>query len=103
MNKIRRRAWENALPADKAWKSNMSKEDFRRELMTERVRELFGERWRKFDLVRTGNFVELVSARNEWAKRSGTIAEYNSVWPIPLAEMDQNDDIDYTDQNEGYR
>ena len=103
VNKIRRRAWENALPADKAWKSNMSKEDFRRELMTERVRELFGERWRKFDLVRTGNFVELVSARNEWAKRSGTIAEYNSVWPIPLAEMDQNDDIDYTDQNEGYR
>ena len=102
VNRVRRRAWENSLPAERQWKS-MSKEQFREEILTERVRELFGERWRKFDLVRTGKFVELVKARNEWAKRSGTIAEYNSVWPLPLTELDQNDDIDYSDQNEGYR
>ncbi len=103
VNRIRRRAWENSLPADKAWNEGMSKDKFREEIMTERVRELFGERWRKFDLVRTGHFVEYVKTRNEWAKRSGTIAEYNKVWPIPLKELDQNDDIDYSDQNEGYR
>ncbi|MDE7116304.1 MAG: RagB/SusD family nutrient uptake outer membrane protein, partial [Muribaculaceae bacterium] len=103
VNRVRRRAWENSLPADKAWSEGMSQTQFRDEIMTERVRELFGERWRKFDLVRTGKFVEYVKTRNEWAKRSGTIAEYNKVWPLPLKELDQNDDIDYSDQNEGYR
>lgn len=103
VNRVRRRAWENMLPADKAWSEGMSKDEFREAIMTERVRELFAERWRKFDLVRTGKFVEYVKTRNEWTKRSGTIAEYNRYWPIPLKELDQNDDIDYTDQNEGYR
>jgi hypothetical protein len=103
VNDVRRRAWEGSLPADKTWSSGMTKDQFRDEIMTERVRELFGERWRKFDLVRTGHFVEYVLARNEWAKRSGTIAEYNKVWPIPLTEIDQNTDIDASDQNEGYR
>ena len=103
VNRVRKRAWEGALPADKAWSTGMSKEKFREEIMTERTRELFAERWRKFDLVRTGKFVEYVKERNEWAKRSGTIAEYNKYWPIPLKELDQNDDIDYSDQNEGYR
>lgn len=103
VNRVRRRAWENNLPADKAWASGMSQSQFRDEILTERVRELFGERWRKFDLVRTGKFVELTRERNKWTKRSGTIAEYNSVWPIPLTEIDQNDDISQSDQNEGYR
>lgn len=103
VNRVRKRAWDNALPADKAWNPGMSKEQFRTEIMTERVRELFAERWRKFDLVRTGHFVEYVKTRNEWAKRSGTVNENNKVWPIPLTELDQNDDIDYSDQNEGYR
>lgn len=103
VNRVRRRAWENNLPADKAWATGMSQDEFREKILDERARELFAERWRKFDLVRTGKFVELVSKRNEWAKRSGTIAEYNKYWPIPLKELDQNDDIDYSDQNEGYR
>ncbi len=103
VNRVRRRAWENSLPQEMAWKTGMSKDEFREQILTERVRELFGERWRKFDLVRTGKFLELVKTRNEWAKRSGTIAAYNSVWPLPLTELDQNDDIDYSDQNEGYR
>lgn len=102
VNKVRARAWEWDLPADMAWK-NMSQDQFREEIMTERVRELFGERWRKFDLVRTGKFLEYVKARNKWANRYGTIAEYNKVWPIPLSEIDQNDDIAPEDQNEGYR
>lgn len=103
VNQIRRRAWEGDLPADKAWDSGMSKDKFSEELMTERVRELFGERWRRFDLVRTGKFVEYVKTRNKWANRSQTIAEYNKYWPIPQSEIDQNDDIPASDQNEGYR
>lgn len=103
VNQVRTRAWDFNLPADKAWSTGMSKEKFREEIMTERVRELFGERWRKFDLVRTDNFVKLVGERNKWAKRSGTISEFNKVWPIPLSEIDQNDDITTADQNKGYR
>lgn len=103
VNQVRRRAWDNNLPDDKAWKANMSKEQFFEALMTERVRELFGERWRKFDLVRTGKFVEYVKARNKWTNRYGKIQEYNKYWPIPQSEIDQNDDITPDDQNEGYR
>lgn len=103
VNKVRQRAWEGNLPADKAWSESMSQSQFRDEIMTERVRELFGERWRKFDLIRTNKFLDYVKSRNEWAKRSGTIAQYNIVWPIPLTEIEQNDDISMDDQNEGYR
>lgn len=102
VNKVRNRAWENQIPEEMKWKS-MSKDEFRKQIMTERVRELFGERWRKFDLIRTGNFLEYVKERNKWAKRSGTIQAFNSLWPIPLTEINQNDDINAEDQNEGYR
>ena len=103
VNQVRRRAWENALPSDMEWKAGMSKTEFFDALMTERVRELFAERWRRFDLVRTGKFLEYVKAHNKWANRYGTIQEYNKYWPIPQSEIDQNEDIPATDQNEGYR
>lgn len=103
VNQVRDRAWENNLPADKKWNEGMSKTEFFDAIMTERVRELFAERWRRFDLVRTGKFVEYVKERNKWAKRSGTIQEFNKYWPIPQTEIDQNDDIPASDQNEGYR
>ncbi len=103
VNEVRKRAWENNIPADKQWNKGMSKDQFFEALMTERVRELFGERWRRFDLVRTGKFLEYVKARNKWANRYGTIQEFNKYWPIPQSEIDQNDDILGTDQNEGYR
>lgn len=103
VNKIRSRAWEFDLPSDKAWSASMTQDQFRNNIMTERVRELFGERWRKFDLIRTNKFLEFVSTRNEWAKRAKAIQQYNIVWPIPLTEIEQNDDISMDDQNEGYR
>ena len=102
VNQVRNRAWDNAIPADKKWKT-MGQDEFRTKIMDERMRELFGERWRRFDLIRTGKFVEYVSARNKWTKRSGTITKDNERWPIPLTEIDQNDDIGPEDQNEGYR
>ncbi len=83
--------------------SNMSQDEFRTQIMDERMRELFGERWRKFDLLRTGKQMELVKARNKWQKRNGQIAEYNKYWPIPLGEIDKNPDISAEDQNPGYK
>jgi len=101
VNDVRARAWEWNLPADKMWQS-MGKDAFREAIMTERVRELFGERWRKFDLARTGKFYEYVKERNKWAKRSGTIQPWHVLWPIPMTEIEQNLEIDSSDQNEGY-
>lgn len=72
VNEVRKRAWENNIPADKQWNKGMSKDQFFEALMTERVRELFGERWRRFDLVRTGKFLEYVKARNKWANHMVT-------------------------------
>lgn len=103
VNKVRARAWGFRLPADKAWSEGMSKEQFRTDIMTERVRELFGERWRRFDLARTGKLVEAAKAHNKWTQRSGTIQPYNALWPIPQTEINQNEDISQDDQNEGYR
>lgn len=101
VNDVRSRAWDFDIPEEMMWKS-MSQDQFREQIMTERVRELFGERWRKFDLVRTGKFYELVKERNKWAKRSGTIQPWHIVWPIPMTEIEQNLDIDPSDKNEGY-
>ena len=103
VNRVRSRAWNFNLPADKAWSEGMSKEQFRTDIMTERVRELFGERWRRFDLARTGKLVEAAKAHNKWTKRSGTIQAFNAIWPIPQTEINQNEDISQDDQNEGYK
>ena len=103
---MRERAWDFYIPEEMKWNEGMSQSQFREEIMTERVRELFGERWRKFDLIRTGHFLEYVSERNKWTKKSGTIQAYNVVWPIPPTELQQNDDMivdGEDDQNDGYR
>lgn len=102
VNRVRARAWGGNLPAARQW-SSMSQSEFREKIMDERIRELFAEGWRRFDLIRTGNFVKLVKERNEWAKRTGTISDFHVRWPIPLTEIDQNEDIGPEDQNEGYR
>ena len=81
----------------------MSQDEFRKKIMDERIRELFGENWRRFDLIRTGNFVAYVKARNKWAKRSGTISKIHERYPIPNEEIEQNEDMTSDDQNEGYR
>ena len=80
----------------------MSQDAFRIAIMDERIRELFAEDWRRIDLIRTGKFVELVKARNQWAGLSGTIQSFNTVLPIPDTEMKLNSDIKPSDQNTGY-
>ena len=102
VNQVRNRAWGFQLPADKKW-NTMGQEEFRTKILDERMRELLGENWRRFDLIRTGKFVEYVKERNKWAKRSGTIDSHNMRYPIPNEEITQNEDITPADQNAGYR
>jgi len=102
VNSVRNRAWGNNLPEDKKWNSSMSAADFRVKILDERMRELCFEGWRRMDLNRTGNLVELVKNRNRWAKESGTIQSFHQLYPIPLMEIKQNDDIAPSDQNPGY-
>lgn len=101
-DQIRTRAWGGILPADKHWPSGMSQNEFRDEIMNERVRELSFEGWRRSDLIRTGKFVELVKERNKWAKESGTIQEFHTRYPIPDTEIKTNDYFSPEDQNPGY-
>ena len=100
-NQIRRRAWGGNLPADKQWKG-LSKEQFRVEIMDERMRELCFEGWRRMDLIRTGKFVELIKQRNRWARESNTIQEYHMRYPIPDSEINNNPSLTKDDQNPGY-
>lgn len=102
VNKVRKRGFNNDLPAAKEWKS-MDKETFRDRILDERMRELMGERWRKFDLLRTGKLLRLVNERNKWANRFGSLDEHNLLLPVPYDELTQNEDLNpETDQNPGY-
>jgi len=100
-NTVRARAWGGTLPGDKAWGA-MSQDQFRVNILDERMRELGFEGWRRMDLIRTGRLVEYVKERNPWAKASGTISEFHNRYPIPASEIDLNDAIDTKDQNTGY-
>lgn len=100
VNDVRRRAWGGTLPNEYAWE--YSQEEFRVQIMDERIRELCFEGWRRMDLIRTGKFVELIKERNPWAKQSGTISDYHVRWPIPNTEIKNNTDIGEEHQNPGY-
>lgn len=101
VNEVRTRAWGGNLPEDKKWKVT-SQENFRKDIMDERMRELFAEDWRRIDLIRTGKFVDYIKARNKWARLSGTIKSFQTIFPIPETEIKQNQDIKPSDQNPGY-
>ena len=110
-NIVRTRAFGGTLPDDKRWPLSMGEQDFMKNLMDERMRELCFEGWRKLDLLRTGLLKEYVQSRNRWA--SGvykgnsiatpvTIPDFRLLWPIPLDELRQNPNLTESDQNQGY-
>ncbi|RYY19471.1 MAG: RagB/SusD family nutrient uptake outer membrane protein [Chitinophagaceae bacterium] len=99
---VRLRAWNGNLPADKKWNTAWSPQQFRDNMLDERMRELCFEGWRRMDLIRSGKLVDLVKARNKWARETGSIQAFHNRYPIPLQEIKQNDDISETDQNPGY-
>ena len=54
VNQVRARAWGGTLPNEMAW--NYGQDEFRTQIMNERIRELCFEGWRRMDLIRTGKF-----------------------------------------------
>lgn len=102
VNQVRSRAWGGNLPVDKRW-SSLSKDQFRVEIMDERIRELCFEGWRRMDLIRTGDFVKLIKERNPWTKSKGMISDFHLRWPIPEDEIKNNPYMEMgVDQNPGY-
>lgn len=101
VNTVRKRAFGTSY-AGHEW-AGFSKEQFRTEILNERMRELCFEGWRRMDLIRTGKFKELVLARNPWAAQKATIQDFHMRWPIPEKELNTNPYMDPTkDQNPGY-
>lgn len=99
---VRTRAFGGTVPDSLKWDAGMSQENFRTHMLDERMRELCFEGWRRMDLIRSGKFVDLIKARNQWTKQSGTIQSFHQLYPIPLTETLTNPDIPPTDQNSGY-
>ena len=103
VNQVRSRAWDGSLPADAQW-TGMSQDDFRKNLMDERIRELLCEGWRRMDLMRQGKqvYIQEVKAKNRWAKENGTLDEHHLLFPIPSTEIKTNTSVSVLDQNPGY-
>jgi hypothetical protein len=94
INTVRARA--GLPPAENVLVDPNSKTAFRNLIIEERAREFFGENKRRFDLLRTGQFIEKMQA-------AGKIAEKKHLlFPIPLEEMNGNNKITKEDQNPGY-
>lgn len=102
-NTVRSRAWDWNLPEEMKWDAGMSPEEFRVKVLDERIRELIGEMWRRYDLLRTDKYVEYTSERNPWAKASGNMTEAHKRFPIPYTEITQNEFISESDQNPGLK
>ncbi len=101
VNYVRERGFGWVYKKAQQWTS-MSKDEFRQKILDERIRELICERWRRFDLLRTGNYPSLVTERNKWANRFQSLQDYNKLFPIPYDELSQNEAMDSSDQNPGY-
>lgn len=79
INVVRERAKATSVSADKV---NL---DY---LLDERARELFGEEFRRFTLVRTGKLIERTKKYNP--ESADYIKEHNVLWPIPQNVIDSN-------------
>lgn len=101
-DKIRARAWGWDLPTDKKWNTGMSQDEFRKNILDERTRELCFEGWRRMDLIRTGNLIKYAKERNPTVKKVNAIQDFHVLYPIPDVEIKGNPDISDEDQNPGY-
>lgn len=101
LNRVKRRAYgypnKVSSPVDYV-ADGLSVSAFRDIVIQERAYELFMEgadRW--FDLRRIGKAKEIILANT-----GKTLVDKHILWPIPQAEIDNNPDIEQTDQNPGY-
>lgn len=79
INEVRLRA--NATPVD----ASEVDIDY---LLDERARELYGEEFRRFTLVRTGKLIE--RTKNYNPESAEHIKDHNVLWPIPQSVIDSN-------------
>lgn len=94
VNAVRDRA--GLPPAENIITASPDKVTFREFIIDERAKELFGENKRRFDLLRTGKFIEKMQAEGKPAE------EKHKLFPIPLEELNGNNQINAEDQNPGY-
>ncbi|MGB3585932.1 MAG: RagB/SusD family nutrient uptake outer membrane protein [Tunicatimonas sp.] len=98
INQIRRRAYglDASTSAPSVDLSGLDAATFRDAVLQERAREFVAEGRRWWDLKRTGRARAVIEATGK---------EFNDImllWPIPLAEIDNNPAISSEDQNPGY-
>ncbi|MFV0468603.1 MAG: RagB/SusD family nutrient uptake outer membrane protein [Dysgonomonas sp.] len=103
-NVVRKRAFGGRISSSNKWSTAMGQDEFYKNLMDERMRELCFEGWRKLDLIRTGKTKEYTTARNSWMLEKGVTDFPNTRLrlPIPLDELQMNPDMSLSDQNPGY-
>jgi hypothetical protein len=65
-------------------------------ILQERAKELFGENKRRFDLLRSGKFIEKMQEAGKPAE------EKHLLFPIPMEELNGNNKVNAEDQNPGY-
>lgn len=92
LNSIRTRSGLTPLTSEKV----PSQDAMRKEIWLERERELAYEGQRWYDLVRTGQAIQVMEERGHIITRN------NYLFPIPLAELDRIQNEDLLWQNPGY-
>ena len=106
-SELRTRAVAGDLTKLNAITTAYHKTDFMQELLDERSRELLGEGWRRFDLIRTGKLKSVVAAldpsamfpREDVPTVKSNFAD-NKIWyPLPSREISTNSNLV---QNPGY-
>ncbi|WP_028296351.1 RagB/SusD family nutrient uptake outer membrane protein [Olivibacter sitiensis] len=101
VNKVKRRAYGLAIVAPSPidyQAGDLSPESFVDAILQERAYEFQFEGKRWFDLKRSGKAAEILQAN-----KGVSIADKHFLWPIPLAEMNYNEALDPSaDQNPGY-
>ncbi|MBT1705166.1 RagB/SusD family nutrient uptake outer membrane protein [Chryseosolibacter indicus] len=101
VNKIRRRAYGKDIntPDPTIDLAGLGMDDFRNAVLTERAYEFMTEGKRWLDLKRLG----IDKLKQFVLEGTGkTVRDVHLLWPIPKAEIDNNDAIDVTEQNPGY-
>ncbi len=95
INVVRHRAAQPGMETEMEVMASDITLDF---ILDERARELYGEGYRWWDLVRTGKLVERVRLHNPVG--AGNIKDYHSLRPIPLDQIDRT--VNEYPQNPGY-
>lgn len=96
LNQVRTRAGLQAYTSNEL----ATQEAFQHALMLERQLELAFENHRWFDLLRTGNALEVMNGHPLLTGATGNVQSYQLLYPIPQSQIDASGNV--ITQNEGY-